>query len=134
MIKITNLDLTPMLGRILGTTYTTGTDTGLTDTDTGAVLTTVATATTTTERERLSLLLNSETPKVAPMPRLSPGMDTMVITVMDTVPMDTDTMDTVLTDMLIGVRGKPRRTYLPTLLFYASFCKTIFFEKQLRFV
>merc|ERR1712083_884327 len=83
---------------ILGTD-TTGTDTDLTGMDTGDVLTMVAT--TTTERERLSLL--SSLPKVAPtpMPRLIPGMDTMV---MDTVPMDMDTTDTVLTDMLTGVR------------------------------
>merc|ERR1711918_216045 len=82
---------------ILGTD-TTGTDTDLTDTDTTD---TGLTDTGTTERERLSL--PSSLPKVAPtpMPRLIPGMDTMV---MDTVPMDMDTTDTVLTDILTGVR------------------------------
>merc|ERR1711931_18458 len=95
---VTGLTGTDTTALILGTD-TTGTDTDLTDTDTGAVLTTVAI--TTTERGRLSL--PSSLPKVAPtpMPRLIPGMDTMV---MDTVPMDMDTTDTVLTDMLTGVR------------------------------
>merc|ERR1712158_296959 len=80
-------------------TDTTGTDTGLTDTDTTD--TGLTDITGTTERERLSL--PSSLPKVAPtpMPRLIPGMDTMV---MDTVPMDMDTTDTVLTDILTGVR------------------------------
>merc|ERR1712105_214894 len=103
-----------MLRLILGTD-TTGTLTGLTDTDTTAMaidtgtdtdLTdtdttdTGLTDTGTTERERLSL--PSSLPKVAPtpMPRLIPGMDTMV---MDTVPMDMDTTDTVLTDILTGL-------------------------------
>merc|ERR1712088_1102065 len=68
---------------------TTGTDTDLTGMDTGD--TGLTDITDTTERERLSL--PSSLPKVAPtpMPRLIPGMDTMV---MDTVPMDMDTTDT----------------------------------------
>ena len=96
---IMNLDL--ILKLILGTTDTTGT--GLMDMDTGAVLTTVATTIITTERERQSLSIITM-PEMAQTPRLIPGMDTMVIMVMDTVPMDMDTMDTVLTDILTGVR------------------------------
>merc|ERR1712020_535408 len=83
---------------ILGTD-TTGTDTGLTDTDTTD--TGLTDTTDTTERERLSLPISLLKVAPTPMPRLIPGMDTMV---MDTVPMDMDTMDTVLTDMLTGVR------------------------------
>merc|ERR1739849_11028 len=136
-----NLDLTQRLMLILGTDIT-ATDTGLMAMDTMAIDTTmerdqlsllmplhldpmlmlklilgmdtmaIDTMVTTMERDPLSLLMPLHLDPT-PMLKLILGTD---ITAMATGLMAMDTTDTVLMDMLTGVKSMPSTTSLPTLL------------------
>merc|ERR1739849_43398 len=101
-----NLDPTLMLKLILGTDIT-DMATGLTAMDTMAIDTM-----DTMERDPLMKL---------PLPNLDPTLMLMLIlgtdiTAMATGLMAMDTTDTVLMDMLTGVKSMPSTTSLPTLL------------------
>merc|ERR1712020_560292 len=100
-----HLDQMLMLKLILGMDIT---DTGLTGEDTMAIDTVV----TTMERDPLSLLMPLHLDPT-PMLKLILGTD---ITAMATGLMAMDTTDTVLMDMLTGVKSMPSTTSLPTLL------------------
>merc|ERR1712110_564297 len=96
-LPLPNLDPTLMLMLILGTDIT-AMATGLTAMD-------------TMERDPLSLLKPNLDPML--MLKLILGTD---ITAMPTGLMAMDTTDTVLMDMLTGVKSMPSTTSLPTLL------------------
>merc|ERR1712001_601668 len=102
-----NLDPTLMLMLILGTDIT-AMATGLTAMDTMAIDTDTM---DTMERDPLSLLKPNLDPML--MLKLILGTD---ITAMPTGLMAMDTTDTVLMDMLTGVKSMPSTTSLPTLL------------------
>merc|ERR1719150_3311165 len=99
-LPLPNLDPTLRLMLILGT--------GITAMDTMAIDTMV----TTMERDPLSLLMPLHLDPT-PMLKLILGTD---ITAMATGLMAMDTTDTVLMDMLTGVKSMPSTTSLPTLL------------------
>merc|ERR1711981_944786 len=100
-----HLDPMLMLKLILGMDIT---DTGLTGEDTMAIDTDTM---DTMERDPLSLLKPNLDPML--MLKLILGTD---ITAMPTGLMAMDTTDTVLMDMLTGVKSMPSTTSLPTLL------------------
>merc|ERR1712105_21049 len=107
MGPLPNLDPTLMLMLILGTDIT-AMATGLTAMDTMAIDTDTM---DTMERDPLSLLKPNLDPML--MLKLILGTD---ITAMPTGLMAMDTTDTVLMDMLTGVKSMPSTTSLPTLL------------------
>merc|ERR1712061_759288 len=106
-LPLPNLDPTLMLMLILGTDIT-AMATVLTAMDSMAIDTMV----TTMERDPLSLLMPLHLDPT-PMLKLILGPD---ITAMATGLMAMDTTDTVLMDMLTGVKSMPSTTSLPTLL------------------
>merc|ERR1739849_62091 len=106
-LPLPNLDPTLMLMLILGTDIT-AMATGLTAMDTMAIDTDTM---DTMERDPLSLLKPNLDPML--MLKLILGTD---ITAMPTGLMAMDTTDTVLMDILTGVKSMPSTTSLPTLL------------------